>query len=159
FAAGSWPARSSGLNRFGVLREAVVEDQSGKFELAYAGLLTAFEEKTVDDARKAFLPTGRGTSVTVASGEFRNGRAWARTEKVEVSRGCGWTEAAETLTNLLNRESESSFRESAAESVCTFLVVMRQAALSAQPSFRSSFLHHGKLYCLETRWRSSAGAL
>src|ERR1700722_19792184 len=52
FAAGSSPARAHGLNRFGILREAAAERETGT-ELAFAGLMTRAREESFEQGRKA----------------------------------------------------------------------------------------------------------
>src|ERR1700733_5524291 len=51
FAAGSDPARAHGLNRFGILREAVVIRKVGRGEatdLSFAGLMTRSREESLE---------------------------------------------------------------------------------------------------------------
>src|SRR5215831_11921614 len=63
FAAGSWPERARGLNRFGVLEETVIE-RGGVREIAFAGLITRSMEKTLEQARHAFdNQSGRETDI------------------------------------------------------------------------------------------------
>ena len=160
FAAGCWPERAAGLNRFGILREAAIEDQDGNTEYVFAGLITTSKEESLGEARKSLAASNTGTPLTVARGIIREGRATARTGHIEVPREFRWTDAAAMLGKTLGPEQALAPREIAVDHAPTFLAAMRNAALQSQSSRRFPFLHNGKLYRLDVqRGRGSAREL
>ena len=88
FAAGSWPERSAGLNRFGMFREALVERALGDHERAFAGFITSSKEESLGEARSALKSNTSGTALAVAWGGARAGSAWFHVKNREVPLGC-----------------------------------------------------------------------
>lgn len=156
FSAGSWPDRAAGLNRFGVLREAVIS-RPGSTTLAFAGFVTSTKEESLSEAKKALKDTDGGAFVTVAWGATQANRVWAKVQTREVPLSCDWTEGEETLTDLLSESAANRNYDRPAQGVAPFLAVMRQAGLAGK-KFSSPFLHSGKLYRLDTK-RDAAGLL
>lgn len=155
FAAGSWPERSAGLNRFGMFREASVEHESGHRERAFSGFITTSKEESLSEARTA-LKTGGGTPLAVAWGGARGDAGWFHSKTLEVSLTRNWKDADAVLVELL-RQAVGVPSHPAPGSTSTFLTAMRNAALSAQTAGTTPFLHNGKRYELHTRWRSTQG--
>jgi hypothetical protein len=151
FAAGSDPARCAGLNRFGILEEAVVNAADPQF--AFAGLITDSKEEDLDQARKA-LHASAQMRVKIARGSASAGRVQAWTEIVELTRPCTWRDSGELLATLAEQAPRSAAREIAA-GAGPFLATIRSAALCEDPLTRRPFLHAGKLYSLELRRRSA----
>jgi len=151
FAAGSFPARAHGLNRFGVLREAVVNREGG-CELAFAGLMTRTREESFEQGRKALASSAHGSEGVIARGAARaeSGiQTWI--DSIDLDAGRNWSNLNETLSDALRRAPDASPKVSPAEAAVTFLHAMRLAALSREPQLRQPFLHAGKSYSLETR--------
>jgi hypothetical protein len=150
FVAGSDPARCAGLNRFGILEEAIVNSTADP-EFAFAGLITDFQEDNLDQAKKALhAPTRQ--QVKLARGGASGGRVQAWTEEVQVTRPCTWRESAELLARLAEEAPRSPACEIAAVAG-PFLAAVRSAALCEDVFTRRAFLHAGKLYSLELRRR------
>ncbi len=160
FAAGSSPERAHGLNRFGILREAVVtrerQRQAGRAdatEVSFAGLMTRAREENLDQARKALASQPNGAECVVARGRTSESGVQTWIDPTEVGADRNWTNLDETLTAALRREPAAAPRETAAGSGTTFLHAMHSAALCEEPVFRRQFMHAGKSYWLETRRR------
>jgi hypothetical protein len=150
FAAGSSPARAHGLNRFGILREAVVERGEIR-ELSFAGLMTRSREENFEQGRKALAADADGAECVVARGRTSGSTIETWIDIFAVSADCNWTNLSETLCEALRHEPRTPARETAAGPATTFLHAMRNAALCRESIVRRQFLHAGKLYWLETR--------
>lgn len=152
FAAGSDPTQCAGLNRFGILQEAVIESAAARPEFAFAGLITDSKEEDLEAAKKALHSAGR-QEVKFARGAAADGRVHTWTETVDLARPCTWMESAGVLAGLAGEAPRTPELEVTADAT-PFLAAMRGAALSSQESSRRPFLHAGKLYSLELRRRS-----
>jgi hypothetical protein len=150
FAAGSFPNRAHGLNRFGILREALVEGGQAP-ELAFAGLMTRSREESFEQGRKALASNTGGAEGVVARGRITPGSIQTWVDSVDLAPDSNWSNLAETLSDALRRAPDSAPRASAPGATITFLHAMRAAALCHEPHVRQQFLHAGKLYWLETR--------
>jgi hypothetical protein len=151
FAAGSWPERARGLNRFGVLEETVIE-RGGVREIAFAGLITRSMEKTLEQARHAFdNQSGRETDIVLTRGEARNGSLRAWTENLRIPGEPPWTRGVSVLHELLAHQPETAVKEADVAAASTFLYSIRTAALHSGAS-TIRLTHAGKLYTLETKW-------
>jgi hypothetical protein len=154
FAAGSSPARAHGLNRFGILREAMVDRGAAKaetIELSFAGLMTRSREESFEQGRKALASQARGAEGVVARGRTSGSTLQCWIDTVDLAPDCDWSNLNETLCEALRHEPHTPPREAAPGSATTFLIAMRSAALCHEADVRRQFLHAGKLYWLETR--------
>jgi hypothetical protein len=155
FAAGSWPDRCHGLNRYGVLQEVHLERRGAPEEIAFAGLITPSKEDDLDGAKKALRAPDGEMDVTVARGSSSEGRMRFRVGSATVPAHSDWTALAE----MIDRVSASPViapREAPLEGSTTFMQAMRCAALNADSSFRCAFMHNGKQFVLETRRKPNA---
>lgn len=156
FVAGSDPARCAGLNRFGILEEAVIESESNP-EFAFAGLITDSKEADLEEAKKA-LHSYAHQQATFARGQASRGSARSWTELVSLTRPYGWRDAGELLATLAGEEPQSPAREIPAGTgpfLTPFLSTMRAAALSEESLVRRPFVHAGKLFTLELKRRET----
>lgn len=156
FAAGSFPARAHGLNRFGILREAVLE-RPGAVECSFAGLMTHTHEQSFEQARRA-LETSAGSAEgvvargrTAGSGTDSTAETWI--ENIDLPPGSDWSNLSDTLSTALRHAPRTSPRETACGQATTFLHAMRAAALCREPVATRQFVHAGKPYQLTTRRR------
>ncbi|MGP0076146.1 MAG: hypothetical protein ACLPWF_29855 [Bryobacteraceae bacterium] len=158
FAAGSDPARAHGLNRFGILREAVVIRGPGRgdaTELSFAGLMTWSREESLEQGKKALASSTGGAEGLIARGRTNGSggeskiQTWIDT--LDLGPDCNWSNVYATLSGALRHEPQTPPRESSAGAATTFLHAMRGAALCQDILVRRQFLHAGKLYWLETR--------
>jgi hypothetical protein len=152
FLAGSDPARCAGLNRFGILQEAVIGSAADP-EFAFAGLITDSKEEDLDGAKQALHGSSR-QRIKFARGAASEGRVHAWTDTIDVTQPYMWEDSAELLAKLADEAPRSPAREIAA-SAGPFLAAVRSAALCEDAVTRRPFLHAGKLYSLELRRRGS----
>jgi hypothetical protein len=152
FAAGSDPAQCAGLNRFGILQEAVIESAAAP-QFAFAGLITDSKEEDLESAKKALHASAR-QQVKLARGSAVNGRVRAWTETLGSTQISTWRESAELLAELAAEPPRTTALEIAAGHE-PFLAAMRRVALCREPVSHQQFLHAGKLYSLELRRRAS----
>jgi hypothetical protein len=153
FAAGSLPARAHGLNRFGILREAVVQrgaEHSGGVENAFAGLMTRAREESFEQGRKALASLGHSAEGVIARGRTVGSTIQTWTDNIELAPDLNWSNLDVTLSDALRHPPQATPRESGA-GPATFLHAMRIAALSRDAVLRQQFMHTSKLYWLETR--------
>jgi hypothetical protein len=152
FAAGSSPAQSHGLNRFGILHEAAVERGDGT-ELSFAGLMTRSGEESFEQGRKALLSRGHAAEGVIARGTTFGSTIQTWIDNIALSPDCDWSNVNQTLGDALRQEPSAPARETASGPATTFLHAMREAALCGEAVQRRRFIHAGKSYWLETRRR------
>lgn len=157
FAAGSDPARAHGLNRFGILQEALVE-RGNATELSFNGLMTRSREESLEQGKKALRASaGHGAEGVVARGRTTGSsvgwtiQTWIDT--IDLAPDCNWSNLNQTLSDALRQDPRTPPRTSSPGSVTTFLHAMRSAGLCREAVVRRQFMHAGKLYWLETRRR------
>lgn len=156
FAAGSFPSRAHGLNRFGILREAVVE-RPGAIEFSFAGLMTRAREQSFEQAKRALEARTGGAEGVVARGRTAGSgpQSMAQTwiENIDLAPGSDWSNMSDALSEVLRHEPRALPRETARGQATTFLHAMRSAALCREPLVTREFIHAGKQYQLTTRRR------
>jgi hypothetical protein len=140
FVAGSWPEKAHGLNRFGILQEAVVERAGGATELAFAGLITSSHEENLDQARSGLIASRADAEATMIRGATRGGCIQTWLDKFSIPSTTAWTSLHETLSQALCRKPQTQPRENAAGTFGGFLFAMRRAALD-DAAHRAQFLH------------------
>jgi hypothetical protein len=156
FAAGSKPERARGLNRLGLMREAVVEQDARLLKSSYAGFMTSSPEKSLDQGRRALSTAATEMPCTLGSAESGSGRTELSVRHFTVPGATRWTDTADILDAIGNnhepgggpgaRQETSSFGPTA-----TFLYAIHRAALEEAPSARRQFCHNGKLHELITQ--------
>jgi hypothetical protein len=155
FAAGSSPARAGGLNRFGMLREVVVEREGKLSGFSFSGLITRSSEQNLDQGRDALARGAAPQEATVAFGEAGSNGVRSSTQVVRLSPGSNWSGAAEELERVLDGCSPAAAAPHAQGGVAPFLYVMRQAGLDRSPRSRWRFIHAGKTHSLEVHRQPS----
>lgn len=150
FIAGSDPSRCAGLNRFGILQEAVVEGASVP-AFAFAGLITDNKEEDLEQARQA-LRSGAAQQLRMARGGAQDGHIQAWTDMIGLAQPCTWRESADLLEKLSQDPPKAPVREFEADAG-PFLSVYLKTALRPEEVSTTPFLHAGKLYRLELRRR------
>jgi len=158
FAAGSDPARAHGLNRFGILREAVVTRGVGRgeaTELSFAGLMTRSREESLEQGRKALASSTGGAEGVIARGRTNGSGSESKIQtwidNIDLAPDCNWSNLNATLSDALRHQPQTPPRESSSPTATTFLHAMRSAALCQDALVRRQFMHAGKLYWLDTR--------
>jgi hypothetical protein len=150
FLAGSKPERARGLNRLGLMREAVIERGATLLQTSYAGFITSSPEKSMEQGRGALgassdMPCVMGTADSVP------GRTDATVRHFKLPGGIRWTEAADVVDRMSNTASPDTHRETSAVGPCaTFLYAIHRAALEQPLRARRQFWHNAKLHELIT---------
>jgi hypothetical protein len=143
FAAGSWPDRAHGLNRFGMTREICSPSRS-----EWLSFMTSSPENSLRHARHSlFSSSGKSPlRLTASRGEISSSvRAWGQA-RLELAGNPLWLETprlAGTLSSrvpLLPLELDSP--------IPPFLCAAFAAFSSVQPDPVLPFLHNGKRYTL-----------
>jgi hypothetical protein len=157
FAAGSFPERARGLNRLGLMREAVVEQNAHLVKTSYAGFMTSSPEKSLDQGRQA-LSAADEIPCTLGSGESGQGRSELSVRRFTLPGGARWTDAADIL-NSREKDSPDGLTRHASSALgptATFLYCVYRAALEDAASARRQFYHDGKLHELLTEKHRAA---
>lgn len=152
FAAGAWPHRAAGLNRFGIFKETLIEDAGVAPQVSFAGLMSSSKEANLDEARQALKSGGDVIELTMIRGGSQEGNAWAQTEDLTAQAPESWVEADGMLVAQLARAPETPPEYLNAQDVAPFLVTMQRAALCREPSFKTRFFHASKQFVLEAKW-------
>jgi hypothetical protein len=158
FAAGSNPERAHGLNRLGLMREAVVEQDARLLRTSYAGFLTSSSEKSLDQGRQALNTGANEMLCTLGSGDSGHGRTALSVRRFTLPGSTRWTDATDILNSREKDSLDSPARHatSAQGPSATFLYAVRRAALGDAPSARRQFCHNGKLHELITEKHPAA---
>lgn len=150
FAAGSWPERLKGFNRFGMTQE-IVRAQGGEVaESAYVSFMSSSPEKNLAEARQAFA-SQEVVPLTVALG-----RACAQGSSVQVQHdkvpGTYTWRNCQNIADRLRSQLPASLSPASAmvPVLPTFLFALRRATL-ADNGLPVRYAHNAKLYHLKTR--------
>ena len=154
FAAGSDPGHAHGLNRFGMLREAIVESQGSPREVAFAGLITRSREESIEQARNALKSESSAPEAIIARGRTLGGAMMTWIDAIELAPRCSWTDLPRSLGEAVSREPRSLPHQIESEGCLPFLGAMRRTALTGEASAECRFVHAGKSFLLKTRRNS-----
>ncbi len=157
FAAGSWPDRLKGFNRFGMTQEIVREEGGALTESAYISFMSSSPEKNLAEARQAFSAQ-EVVPLTVALGRSSaQGRA-AEVQHHKVPGTYTWRNCQEIADRLRSQDSVSGAPLSAGAAVLpTFLFALRRAVIS-NDGRPVRYAHNAKLYHLKTRTEAKPSA-
>jgi hypothetical protein len=149
FAAGSWPERLKGFNRFGATREMVREENRAVVESAYVSFMASSHEKNFREARQAFQNAPESLPLTVARGRSTaDGCAFA-IEHRTAPRNYSWQNCLDLAAEFDRLALPPA--ESAARVLPTFLFALHRAILMDSPETTTLYTHNGKAYRLRTR--------
>ena len=153
FAAGSWPERLKGFNRFGATRETVREENRAVVESAYVSFMASSREKSFSEARQAFQSTPESLPLTVARGRSTaDGCAFA-IEHRTAPRNYSWQNCLDLAAEFdrLALPPAAALEEYPARVLPTFLFAVHRAILTDSPETTTLYTHNGKAYRLRTR--------
>jgi hypothetical protein len=153
FAAGSWPERARGLNRFGIWREAVIERGAEPPQINFAGFMTDSREKSFEEARSSLVASNPTAQAIMARGHASSGAMQTWVERIDLPAARSWTDASAILSDAIRRDPSTPGREAASGGCASFLYAVRNAGLAEQAEHRREFCHGGKTYTLETHRR------
>lgn len=150
FAAGSWPERLKGFNRFGMTQEIVREQAGAVAESAYLSFMSSSPEKNLTEAREAFVPQDV-VPLNIAVGRSSAYGCSAEVQHDNVPGTYSWRDCQEIVDRLRAQASLSAQPISASTGALpTFLFAVRRATVSGNIS-TLRYTHNGKIYCLKTR--------
>jgi hypothetical protein len=158
FAGGSSGERAHGLNRVGLIQEAVIEQHGSCTEAAYFGFMVSSSEKSLDQGRKSLQTNTQGSiPYTAATGSGRVGRFRCAVSHLAVPAQFNWKNFAELtreMRTLIGTATDTTnFDVSLGSGTAhpdTFLYSVRKAVLSPQPKMSNSIVYNGKRYLLTT---------
>lgn len=155
FAAGSKPERARGLNRLGLMREVVIEQDQRLLNTSYVGFMTSSQEKSLDQGRRALNEAQAEIPCTLGRGESGSGGTELSVQRFTVPGATRWTGAADILDALDNQLEHSDSpvtheKGSLFGPTATFLHAVHRAILEDASSARRQFCHNGKLHELIT---------
>jgi hypothetical protein len=132
FAAGSWPERARGLNRFGIWREAVIERGAEPPQINFAGFMTDSREKSFEEARSSLVASNPTAQAIMARGHASSGAMQTWVERIDLPAARSWTDASAILSDAIRRDPSTPGREAASGGCATFLYAVRNAGLTEQ---------------------------
>lgn len=150
FAAGSWPERLKGFNRFGMTQEIVREQGGEVAESAYVSFMSSSPEKSLSEARQAFA-SQEVVPLTVALGRSSAHGSSAEVQHNKVPGTYTWRNCQDIADHLRSKIPASlSPASTVAPVLPTFLFAVRRAML-VNNGLPVRYAHDAKLYHLKTR--------
>ena len=153
FAAGTWPERLEGFNRFGVTRETVQEESGTLVESSYVSFMASSREKTFSDAREALRNTPASQPLTVARGRSTAAGCAFRIEHCTAPENSSWRNCLELANSFegLPLPQIEPLAGYSAGTLPTFLFTVWRAILSDSAETTALYTHNGNVYRLRTR--------
>jgi hypothetical protein len=156
FGAGSFPEKAHGVNKMGFLREAVIETCAGALaECNYFGFMTASQEKSLDDARKSFLPAAENLTYSASFGTIRRDGVSGRTMRIQLPSRYDWRDCAAIAREVRPAVEARPTEEPAplqpgGDIPATFLYAVRKAILDPRRFSEEQLIFNGKYFVLRT---------
>jgi hypothetical protein len=153
FAAGSWPERLKGFNRFGATREMVREENRAVAESAYVSFMASSREKNFSEARQAFANAPESLPLTVAHGRSTSAGCAFAIEHRTAPGNYSWRNCLDLAGEFdgLPLPPAAALEEYPARALPTFLFALHRAILTDSPTTATLYTHNGKVYRLRTR--------
>ena len=153
FAAGSWPDRLKGFNRFGATRETVREVNRSVVKSAYMSFMASGHEKTFGEARQAFANAPESLPLTVAHGRSTSAGCAVAIEHRTAPANYSWRNCPDLLSEFagLPLPPATAIEEYPVRVLPTFLFALHRAILTDAPATTTLYTHNGKVYRLRTR--------
>jgi hypothetical protein len=153
FAAGSWPERLKGFNRFGATRETVREENGGVVESAYVSFMASSREQNFTEAREAFRRAPESLPLAVARGRSTSAGCAFAIEHRAAPGNYSWRNCLDLAGGFddLPLPAAAPLEEYPGGALPTFLFALRRAILTNSPAATTLYTHNGKVYRLRTR--------
>jgi hypothetical protein len=153
FAAGTWPERLEGINRFGVTRETVQEESATLVESSYVSFMASSREKTFSDAREALRNTPASQALTVARGRSTAAGCAFRIENCTAPENSSWRNCLDLANSFegLPLPQIEPLAGYSAGTLPTFLFTVWRAIRSDAAETTALYTHNGNVYRLRTR--------
>jgi hypothetical protein len=155
FGAGSYPQSARGLNRLGLIQEAIVEEPSGRpSESGWLAFMTTSGEKNLDQGKKALDNPGATISYTGSQGYGRDGAFASRVDRLDFSSHYTWRDIAYLVESARSAMSAGAgepqhVTSDGTEPPATFLYLLRRAVLDLSPVTRDFVVFNGKQFRLD----------
>ena len=149
-AAGSWPERLKGFNRYGATQEVVREEKGAVIESAYVSFMATSREKGLADARKAFASQAGMQMFTVARGRATSAGCAFGLQHQMLAAKYTWCNSMAVLDQLAGKTPlapEERVANYGPGCLPTFLFAVRRAIVNGEDS-TSAYVHNGKVYRL-----------
>lgn len=153
FAAGSWPERLRGFNRFGATRETVREENGAVVESAYVSFMASSREKSLGEAREAFRNAPESLPLTAAHGRCTAAGCAFGIEHRSAPGNYSWRNCLDLAAEFdgLPLPRATPLEGYPERVLPTFLFAVRSAILTDSPAATTLYTHNGKVYRLRTR--------
>jgi len=153
FAAGSWPERLKGFNRFGATRETVREENGAVVESAYVSFMASSREKNFSEARRAFASAPESLPLTVARGRSTSAGCTFAIEHRTAPGNYSWRNCLDLAGEFdgLPLPPAATLEEYPTRALPTFLFALHRAIRTDSPAAATLYTHNGKVYRLRTR--------
>lgn len=154
FVSGSSPERAHGLNRMGLIQEVVREDGSQPVESSYFGFITANNEESVAQAKKALDDSNQEKHVpyTWAEGVVTGSGMRYHVNRLQLPATYRWADSARMLEDIQQQLKTQNVRQlslqAGHEQLRTFLYAMRSALMATDAKTEQSVIHNGTLFHL-----------
>jgi hypothetical protein len=155
FVSGSSPERAHGLNRMGLIQEVVREQGAQPVEFSYFGFITANNEESVVQARKALDDSNRTREVpyTWAQGTAAGSSMHYQVNRLQLPASYRWSDSPRMLDDIQQRLKTQNIQQltlqaTGNEQLRTFLYAMRTALLSRETKTEQTVIHNGTLFQL-----------
>lgn len=156
FAAGSWPDRLKGFNRFGVSREAVREENGAVVESAYLSCMASCVEKNFGEARQAFAEAQASLPFTIARGRSTVTGCASQIEHRTAPAKYSWSncfDLADQWDWQQDLPPETPADRFPGQALPTFLFALRHA-IQTDCTTATPYIHNSKVHHLRTRRHS-----
>ena len=149
FAAGSWPEKLKGFNRFGMTQEIVREEAGRIAQSAYVSFMSSSPEKNFSEARQAFAAQ-EVVPLSIAAGRSSQSGCVAEVRHDKVPGNYDWRKCQQIVDHIRNEWSPSAETHAASAALPTFLFAAR-SALQINNNEPVRYTHNAKFYHLKTR--------
>jgi hypothetical protein len=152
FAAGSWPERLKGFNRFGATRETVREENGAIAESAYVSFMASTRERNFGEARQAFVNAPESLPLTIAHGRSTSAGCAFAIEHRTAPGNYSWRNCLDLAREFdaLPLPPAAALEEYPRRVLPTFLFALHRAILTDSPVTTTLYTHNGKVYRLRT---------
>lgn len=152
-AAGSWPGKLRGFNRFGMTQEATRKEEGSVAESAYMSFMTSSPEKSFHEARSAYESRSNSMTFSVAHGRSTPVETAAGVEKISTPANYTWADAGSLIGTLREKLAQpmQPAPEAKSKALLTFLCACRESLLQGPGTREVAFAHNSKIYSLKSQ--------
>jgi hypothetical protein len=156
FAAGSWPERLKGFNRFGATQEFVQEEAGVVRESGYLSFMTTSRETGMQEARRAYVSDSTLQSFTFAEGKASDkGCSYVIAHRQMGSKQT-WCDSPELLAQAGDGAAlppEATVPGYGPNCLPTFLFAVQRVVAQGTNEAEMRYIHNGQVLRLCTEWK------